>query len=178
MQKVVIGSKNPVKIHAVKEAFQLMLPNEEFDFMGFAAESGVADQPMTDEETKRGAKGRIEDMKSKMPGADYYAAIEGGIDEHGGAAFTYGAVHIENKNGLVGKSTTAEVQIPRKSYELVKSGMELGHANDEVFGSENSKHSSGMTGLLTHGVLERTEFYKQAIILALVPFKNKELYEI
>lgn len=176
MQNVIVGSMNPVKINGVKSAFKEMFPDEEFQVEGFKADSRVSDQPMTAQETRQGAENRINHMKTEFPDADYYAAIEGGIDEKDATMFTFASVVIESKNGTRGISTTAEVQIPPRVANLVKSGKELGHANDEVFGSENSKHSSGATGLLTGGVLERTEFYRQAIILALVPFKNKELY--
>lgn len=176
MQNVIVGSMNPVKINGVKSAFEELFHGEEFNVEGFNADSGVSDQPMTAEETRLGAENRIKHLKMDLPDADYYAAIEGGIDEKDGAMFTFAAVVIESKSGTRGISTTAQVQIPPRVAELVKSGKELGHANDEVFGAENSKHSSGATGLLTDGILERTEFYRQAIILALVPFKNKDLY--
>lgn len=48
-------------------------------------------------------------------------------------------------------------------------GIELGHANDQVFAEHNSKQKGGALGSLTNGLLGRTEYYVQAVILALVP---------
>jgi non-canonical (house-cleaning) NTP pyrophosphatase len=54
--------------------------------------------------------------------------------------------------------------------------MELGHADDLVFNKSNSKQENGAVGILTENVIDRAEFYKQAVILALIPFKNPTLY--
>lgn len=55
-------------------------------------------------------------------------------------------------------------------------GKELGEADDLVFGQTNSKQANGAVGILTDNVLTRTTFYEPAVILALIPFKNPELY--
>jgi len=58
----------------------------------------------------------------------------------------------------------------------VNSGLELGEADDLVFGQANSKQKNGAIGLLTNDVLNRTTLYEQAVIMALIPFKNPHLY--
>jgi non-canonical (house-cleaning) NTP pyrophosphatase len=54
--------------------------------------------------------------------------------------------------------------------------MELGEADDLVFGRSNSKQDNGAIGLLTGDVIDRAQLYEQAVILALVPFKNPDMY--
>jgi non-canonical (house-cleaning) NTP pyrophosphatase len=54
--------------------------------------------------------------------------------------------------------------------------MELGKADDLIFEQENSKQQGGSVGILTQGVINREEYYRQAIILALIPFLNKPLF--
>jgi non-canonical (house-cleaning) NTP pyrophosphatase len=51
--KIIIGSKNPAKITAVKNAF----PGE-FEMISLDIPSGVNDQPFSDEETIKGAVNR------------------------------------------------------------------------------------------------------------------------
>jgi non-canonical (house-cleaning) NTP pyrophosphatase len=58
----------------------------------------------------------------------------------------------------------------------VRQGMELGDADDAVFGRSNSKQANGAVGILTGNVIDRAELYEQAVVLALIPFKNPELY--
>ena len=53
---VFIGSKNPTKINAVKKAFACVFKKEHFSFVGVSSPSGVGDQPMSEKETKKGAK--------------------------------------------------------------------------------------------------------------------------
>jgi inosine/xanthosine triphosphatase len=52
----------------------------------------------------------------------------------------------------------------------------LGEADDIVFGRKNSKTENGAIGLLTGNVINRAELYAHAVVLALVAFKNGELY--
>jgi non-canonical (house-cleaning) NTP pyrophosphatase len=54
--------------------------------------------------------------------------------------------------------------------------MELGDADDLVFGRQNSKQKSGAVGLLTHNRVTRRTLYEQAVVLALIPFINPDLY--
>lgn len=60
--------------------------------------------------------------------------------------------------------------------ELVAQGLELGEADDRVFQQSNTKQAAGAVGLLTDNVLNRQQLYEQAVVLALVRFKNEELY--
>jgi len=54
--------------------------------------------------------------------------------------------------------------------------MELGEADDRVFERSNSKQTNGAIGLLTGNVIDRTTLYAPAVVFALIPFKNPELY--
>ena len=54
-------------------------------------------------------------------------------------------------------------------------GVELGVADDVVFERTNSKKKDGAVGILTHGIINRTKYYKEAVIMSLIPFVNKGL---
>jgi len=56
MKKVIIASKNPVKIQSVKNGFEKMFLDQDFEFIGVSTPSGVADQPISNSETFLGAK--------------------------------------------------------------------------------------------------------------------------
>ena len=60
--------------------------------------------------------------------------------------------------------------------DLINQGKELGEADDIVFGHSNSKQKNGAVGILTGNLIDRTQFYVEAMILALIPFLNKEIY--
>lgn len=79
-------------------------------------------------------------------------------------------------NGKYGKSRTGTFFLPNQVVELIKAGKELGEADDIVFKLHNSKQNSGAVGILTGDIIDRTSYYTEAVILALIPFKNVGLY--
>ena len=174
MKTITVGSENPAKIAAVKAGFEAMFPDEAFEIKGVSVASGVADQPMNDADTLLGATNRAQRAMEALP-ADYSVGLEGGNEEINGKMAASAWIVVISRSGVVGKGKAGVFFLPQEVAELVQSGIELGHAMDQVFGSENSKHSSGATGLLTNGALNRTEYYKQAVILALIPHRNTNL---
>jgi inosine/xanthosine triphosphatase len=178
MRKVIIASKNPVKIDAVKKGFELMFNNEEFEYLGVSVSSGVSDQPSSDEETFIGAKNRVDNSFKKIFDADFYVGLEGGIESVGVSEkdMESFAWIVIMSNGKYGKSRTGTFFLPQKIITLIKEGKELGEADDIVFGQNNSKQGSGAVGILTGNIIDRTKYYTEAVILALISFKNDNLY--
>ncbi|RAI94895.1 inosine/xanthosine triphosphatase [Algoriphagus yeomjeoni] len=172
---VIVGSKNPVKVACTDSAFTEAF-NRGFVVNGINASSQVSDQPRGDEETYLGARNRVVNAKKTFPEADYWVGIEGGIAEDEGGMYAFAWIYIEDKAGLNGKAKTGIFYLPEAIAKLIHSGMELGEADDQVFSQENSKQNGGSVGILTHGTITRQTYYNQAIILALIPFMNKELY--
>ena len=76
-----------------------------------------------------------------------------------------------------GKSRTATFQLPKAVCDLINQGVELGKADDIVFKRENSKQKGGAVGILTHSLINRVDYYEPAVILALIPFVNPDLYQ-
>ena len=152
-----------------------MFPEEEFEIIQIAGESGVSDQPMTDLESRKGALNRAIYARKVVPEGNFWVGVEGGCDylDHDMVAFAWIVVQGDEKQG---SARTALFRLPKEVQRLVESGLELGFADDRVFGEENSKQNSGAVGLLTRDVVTRTTLYEQAVILALIPFKNQDLY--
>ena len=80
------------------------------------------------------------------------------------------------KDLLCSYSKTAAFLLPPQISNLVKSGMELGDADDHVFKRVNSKHGGGTVGILTDGLISRSMYYDHAIKLALIPWIRPSLY--
>lgn len=173
---VIIASKNPIKIEAVSKGFQKLFSSVLFSFEGVSATSDVPDQPRGDEETLLGAETRARNAKQAQPDADYWVGIEGGIeiDDRGTAVF--GWVHILDRNGKTGYGKTGSFYLPDAVTRLINEGLELGEADDRVFKQINSKQNSGSIGILTNNVIDRENFLLDAVIFALIPFLNHEIY--
>lgn len=175
MIRIVVASKNPVKLNAALEGFRQVFSDEIFEIDGVSVASGVADQPMSNAETLNGALNRTRAAQSTEPDADYWVGIEGGVQDSGDALEAFAWVVVVDRSGRVGKGRTGAYFLPDETARLVRSGVELGHADDQVFGRSNSKHDSGSVGILTHDIITRTTYYIHAVILALIPFVNPQL---
>jgi inosine/xanthosine triphosphatase len=175
MKTIVIASTNPVKSQAVLEGFSAMFPDEEFSVVPLKVQPGISVQPMTDEETLQGASERAETARDLAPGADFWAGIEGGAEEISGQIGVFAWVVVLDRQRM-SKGRSGEFFLPEKVAELVRGGMELGDADDQVFGRSNSKQKNGAVGLLTGDAIDRAGLYVPAVIFALIPFKNPELY--
>jgi len=186
MPTIIIASNNPVKIDATRQGFEAMFAGSEHHFQGVDVPSGVSHQPMTDAETLAGARTRAENARAARPDANFWVGIEGGVEDRrmkaeggrmkneGMLAFAWVVIlGIE----LSGEARTGTFQLPPEIVRLVRQGVELGHADDIVFGRTNSKQKDGAIGILTDGLIDRTAYYEQAVMLALVPFKKCELYQ-
>ena len=174
--KIIVASKNPVKINTAYEGFIKMFPDIVFEIEGISAESNVADQPMSEEKTLQGALNRAENASKINSEADYWVGIEGGLEERKGEMESFAWVAVKSRSGKIGKGRTGTFFLPKAVAELVKQGKELGDADDIVFKKQNSKQANGAIGLLTDDILTRTTFYEPAVIMALIPFKNPDLY--
>ena len=175
--RVIVASENPVKIKAVSEGFNKMFSLSNLKTEGVSVDSKVSSQPMSDEETFQGAYNRVKVIQKKVPAADYWVGIEGGCQlkkKNEMEAFAW--VVVKSKNGKIGKGKTSAFFLPEKIINLIKQGKELGEADDIVFGQKNSKQKNGTIGNLTNNLIDRTKYYTEAVILALIPFKNDSLY--
>jgi len=108
--------------------------------------------------------------------ADYWIGIEGGCEAKFGEVLTFAwIVVVARDSDAVGNGRTGAFCLPKEVADLVLLGTELGEADDKVFGRMNSKQKNGAVGLLTGDVMDRRSYYETAVILALIPFKNRRL---
>ncbi|MBY8030199.1 inosine/xanthosine triphosphatase [Vibrio fluvialis] len=169
MKKVIIASLNPAKIRAVESAFSTVFPDYHYVFQGVSVPSEVAEQPMSDHETKLGALNRVRNAKQRITDGDFYVGLEAGID--GDVTFAWMIIESATQRG---ESRSASLMLPPEVLSKLADANELGDVMDEVFGTDNIKQKGGAIGLLTQHHLTRSSVYHQALILALIPFTNPE----
>jgi inosine/xanthosine triphosphatase len=191
MKTIAVASTNPVKVKAARAGFEKIFPAEEFDIQMVKAPSGVSNQPSSDEETFLGALNRARHTAELSPAADFWVGIEGGVqdcpfetcqDEMMAFAWVVilGSFNVKPPQGApglrCGKGRTGAFFLPQAVVKLVRQGMELGEADDAVFGRSDSKQENGAVGLLTGDVIDRAILYEGAVVLALIPFRNQDLF--
>lgn len=169
--KVVVGSKNPVKVGAVEEAFRRYYP--ECIVEGIEVESGVSDQPMSEEETIRGARNRASRCSEN---ADFGVGVEGGIAVIDDKLYNCAWVSIISKEGVEGLSGGLYFELPPKVSERIINGGELGPVMNELTGEDNVKQKMGAIGIFSKGQLDRKQAYVQIVLSALVKHVSPEWY--
>ena len=199
---IAVGSSNPVKILSVQQALQQVV-SIELVLKGYDVNSNVPDQPLSCDETQRGAKNRARaafDAYKEEYGSDPHLAVglEGGLEDQNAdlACMAWMAIYGKRTDQVLewtkvadcgdyeiqddyswGLSKTASFVLPPNVTKLIKDeGMELGDADDQVFARIKSKHGSGTVGILTNGLIDRSKYYEHALILALVPWIRPDVY--
>ncbi|GJQ61915.1 MAG: purine NTP phosphatase [Melioribacteraceae bacterium] len=173
--RIYVGSLNPVKINAVKVAFQSVWGN--LSIVGVNSSSGVPDQPF-DEDTFTGARNRVMDIigRTEFDEKDLAVGIEGGIFHIYNRFIAKGIVCIGDKSGKIGFGESAGFELPQKVMNKIYEGNELGVVIDNLTGENETKKKGGAIGHLTGNLIDRTELYRMGIITAAVPFFNRKLY--
>lgn len=177
IMKVLVGSKNPVKIEAVKEAFSSYF--DDIIVEGVDVESSVPDQPL-DEETFEGAEHRAKILKKLNEkaniGASFFVGIEGGAINIYSRWFAFGVICVIDKDGNSGFGTSPMFELWQDAIAEILEGVELGDVMGDITGDYEIKRKGGAIGFLTDGVVERKDLYILGLKLALIPFLKEKLY--
>lgn len=171
---ICVASKNPVKVASAKSSFDQVFKDYQIHIIEVDAPSGVAEQPMSCEETLRGAINRVEYCQSSYQ-ADYFISFEGGVDIIDKVASTYAVVCIANQERLQ-TGRTGNLPLPTSIYQALLDGGELGPEMDAFFKTHNIKQKGGAIGQLTGGLCTRESIYTSTAIMTLAPFVYPELY--
>ena len=167
-----IGSKNPIKVIAVKNAFSNYFDNVEVKSVDVS--SGVSHTPMTSKECLTGAKNRAEKVFSDC---DFSVGIEGGFiefpNESGHILSSITAIYDGEKFHIGGSPL---LNLPKKVVDQVLEGKELGDIFDELTGIKNHKQKGGAVDFLTKGVFPRQKALELGVVLALASILNKQYY--
>ena len=176
--KINVGSKNPVKVNAVKEMIADYEFLREVEVIGIEVTTEVADHPKSLEETIKGAMNRA---KNAWDDCDFSFGIESGLmqvpfSKTGYMDFTCCAI-FDGKECHIGLSSAFEY--PKEVTRLIlEDGLNAEQASNKIGLSSNPKLGSaeGILGILTKGRYPRKEYTKEAIRMALIHLENAPLY--
>ncbi|MBZ2166162.1 inosine/xanthosine triphosphatase [Methanobacterium spitsbergense] len=174
--KVVVGSKNPVKIKATKNILEKIY--SDIVVYSVDVDSGVPDQPFGLDETINGAINRaknafsvefnlsvgIESGLMKTPNS-----LTGYIDLQWCAIFDGNKVTIGVSSGF---------EYPPEVVKEVLGGVEVGDVMDRITGVEDLGKKKGAVSHLSHDLLNRTENTEQCVLTAMIPRMNEDVYLI
>ena len=172
---IAVGTTNKAKIQSVQNALdKIALANPEFanfKVVGCNVTTTVEKQPMSDLQSLEGANQRALAALESVTQSDYAVGIESGLNEIDSKWFESGwIVCISRLSAEKGIASSDRYEIRPKIVDLIKSGLELSEAIEQVLEVKGVRSNSGFSGLITNGVIDRTDSYVNAIILAFGPF--------
>ncbi|STR41875.1 NTPase [Klebsiella michiganensis] len=167
MHHVVSATTNPAKIQAILQAFNEIFGEGSCHIESVSVESGVPEQPFGSDETRAGARNRVANARRAQPNADFWVAIEAGIDE--GSTFSW--VTIED-GSLRAKRARRPCRCRRSFLKKSRQEKRWGPVMSQYTGIDEIGRKEGAIGVFTAGKLTRSSVYHQAVVLALSPFHN------
>lgn len=167
---VFVGSTNPVKINAVKFACQEKYPNVQI--IGREVASQVSSQPMSDDETKKGAINRATAVlkfgQTEFPNEELLGVgLEGGVTEIDGQLWSTVWVAVVDQQSNIYLSNGARFPVPEIIAQPIRNGGEMGPVVNKIVGGHNIRQKEGMIGVITQNFVNRTEEYSGIAKMAL-----------
>lgn len=173
IKTVAIGSTNPVKVGAVREALGKLFPKAKF--VGVEVDSGVSRQPMSDEETLRGARNRAKAALKKV-GADMGVGLEGGVMPMKEGMMNTVWCCLVMRDGDEFVSGGEHFLLPPRWAKKLVNGKEVAEILDDELPEKNVREKQGMIGVLTRGLISRQEAYAKLVKLATMKLQSPEVY--
>ena len=171
-----MGTKNPGKIEAAKQAFEKYFDDIEIE--GIPVSSDVGNQPIN-EEIFKGAKNRVMNLKeyaiNNSIEADFYISSEAGITNLLGEWIDINAVVVEDSKGFQSVGISQGFPIPNKYIDEIKE-TELGKVMDKIFREKNLGNGKGGISFLTKNEISRIDLTRDAFIMALTSHINEDIW--
>jgi inosine/xanthosine triphosphatase len=168
-----VGSTNPAKVAAVREALAKLAPGCEV--VPLDVPSGVGHQPFGDDQTRAGALERARTALARS-GADIGFGLEGGVEIDGDRVWLLSWVAAIDPGGREGYASGLRMLLPPSLGAGLRSGAELGTLVDDLFGVKDAKSASGAIGLLTAGAVSRTDAFADLVAMSLAPWIHPDQY--
>jgi inosine/xanthosine triphosphatase len=186
---VIIGSKNPVKINAIKNVFNRFFPTEKIIFSIFEVPSNVSNQPIGLENVIKGAINRAKNafsmyLKNRDTTSDlkiFSVGIEAGLVSipftiSGYLDYQYCAILDQDQHVSIGSGSGWEYP-PEIIKEILNDPLlEVGTLMAKISGDPNVKYRNGAIGYYSKNLLTRPVITEECVQMALIPYLNHEKY--
>ncbi|MBM7692933.1 inosine/xanthosine triphosphatase [Peribacillus deserti] len=158
MIKAAIGSENSAKVKAVEDVIDSRL----ISLTALNAESGVAEQPFSDEETISGAINRAA-FSLEHENADIGIGLEGGVVETDRGVFVCNWGALVTKEGDTFIAGGARIPLPAAVADRLLAGEELGPIMENYTKKNNIRKEEGAIGVFTNERIVRSEMFVHVV---------------
>ncbi|HET8690229.1 MAG TPA: inosine/xanthosine triphosphatase [Candidatus Saccharimonadales bacterium] len=174
--QIAVGTKNQAKLQAVEQVFAKAFGDTVVT--GYDVASGVAEQPLTDEESITGAVNRAKAALGQAATAHYGVGLEGNVVTLADKMFLHGWVAVVDRTDQVGLGHSGGIELPDAIRSRLDAGEELGPVLLDILGSEDNtiRQTIGANGVFSGGLYDRTQEFVDAVSCALAKFVKPDLY--
>ena len=179
--KINVGSKNPAKVGAVAGIIKEYPHLAHAEVKGVEASSDVSNQPKSLDETIRGAMNRA---KRAFKGCDYGVGVESGLmtvpHTKSGYMDVCACAIYDGREFHLGLSSAWEFPDKAIIGSMIKEGIDMNEAVHRAGLTRKSRVGSeeGAIGILTKGRVNRKEYTKQALRMALIHLEQFDFENI
>lgn len=176
---VAVGSKNKIKIQAVRLAFKRL--DVHVEVVGVNIETSTPPQPIGIDDTVKGAIERASEALEKKRNATLGVGIEAGLVSWG-VSLRYLDQHVvaikDRRGSLTFGGSPAFECPPRITAQVLERKIELDEAFEEVTGLRKIGKSSGIIGFLSEDKIVRRDLVEEAVLMALMPWLRPSDYGV
>ncbi|KOS64716.1 DUF84 family protein [Lysinibacillus agricola] len=159
---IAIGTTNKAKTEAVEVIVRKYFDEPNFTYV--KATSQVSEQPMTHEETLKGAINRSKNAMNET-GAQLSFGLEGGVTEMDGVMYVcnWGALTVSN--GTTFTAAGAQIILPEEIAQEIRAGKELGPVMEQYTQLRDIRQGAGAVGIFTQGLVSRQMMFEHIVSL-------------
>jgi len=169
--EIIVGSTNRAKVDAVSELLKDYPHLADARIKSVSTDSGVSEQPKSLQETITGA---IHRARNSFADCEYSVGIESDLVKvpytRGGYMDVCACAIYDGKEFHIGLSSAWEFPDPKITDLMIKKGMNMSKAINHAGITSNSAigAAEGAVGIFTKGRVDRKEYTKQALRMALI----------
>lgn len=173
-----VGTTNKAKVESVRAAVNKCFPAQVHEVKSVNVDSGVSNQPMSADETTKGAMNRAQRAIEQISDADFGVGLEGGLELINGKWFECGWMCvIEKSTGRIGLGSSARFEMSSVLMNpILNEKKELSEVIDSLTGETDVRSGLGAMGVLTAGHLGRAAAYEHGFLFALAPFLSDKKF--
>jgi inosine/xanthosine triphosphatase len=172
LMKVHVGTRNSLKVRAVREAFAAVFAGDDLEVIGVAVDGGVPPQPFGDEVVL----GAITRARGALREADYGVGIEAGLVRFPGydGYLSVQFCAVIDRSGRLTVGHGPGYALPQDVLDRLMEGSTLNREMSRLSGIPDIKEKIGAIGVLSSGRIDRLSITREAVLMALIP-RNKEI---
>lgn len=165
--RVHVGTRNPLKVEAVRAAFAAAFPDSSLEVLAVPVYTGLPPQPV-EEQVVRGAEMRA---REALRDGDFGIGIEAGLVTFPGSEKTFSVQFcaIVDPSGRMTVGHGPGFQLPAEIEVRILEGSTLNREMSRVAGIPEIKSKMGAIGILSRGLIDRSVITREAVWMALIP---------